>query len=84
PLPGVFDADALNALAGHRSALQTPGEARLLTPHPGEFKRLGGNVDRDADRHEQEDQAARLAAQWGAVIVLKGHRTLITDGRRSA
>jgi NAD(P)H-hydrate epimerase len=84
PLPGVFDADALNALVSRRSALQTPGEARILTPHPGEFKRLGGNVDRDADRHEQEDQAARLAAQWGAVIVLKGHHTLITDGRRCA
>ncbi|MEX0714228.1 MAG: NAD(P)H-hydrate dehydratase [Pirellulales bacterium] len=84
PLTGVFDADALNALAGRRSALQTPAAARLLTPHPGEFKRLGGNLDRDADRHEQEGQAVRLAAQWGAVIVLKGHHTLITDGRRSA
>ncbi|HEV3341283.1 MAG TPA: NAD(P)H-hydrate dehydratase [Pirellulales bacterium] len=79
--PAVFDADALNALAAQGDLLASPAGPRILTPHPGEFQRLIGARDR-ASRPEMEQAAVELAARSGIVIVLKGHRTLITDGRR--
>src|SRR3990172_2591896 len=82
PKPMVVDADGLNALAAHRDVLARPGGPRILTPNPGEFARLLG-----ADRvppEQREAAAAALAARLGVVIVLKGHRTCITDGGKPA
>jgi NAD(P)H-hydrate epimerase len=79
--PMVFDADALNALAAQPAALVQPGGPRILTPHPGEFARLAGKKLEGDACHEA---AAELAARCGIVVVLKGHRTLVTDGRRKA
>lgn len=81
--PAVFDADALNALSTRPEVLKRPGGSRILTPHPGEFQRLIAATTRVA-RDELERQAMRLAGEAGIVIVLKGHRTLITDGERHA
>ena len=80
--PMVVDADGLNALSARREVLGSPGGARILTPHPGEFARLMGR-DRVA-AHEREPAAVELAGHCGVVVVLKGHRTLITDGRQRA
>jgi NAD(P)H-hydrate epimerase len=77
--PMVFDADALNALAAESEALAHPGGPRVLTPHPGEFARL---IGRKLDGDARNEAAVRLAADCGIVVVLKGHRTLVTDGRR--
>jgi ADP-dependent NAD(P)H-hydrate dehydratase len=82
PQPGVFDADALNALADHPDALSKPGGPRVLTPHPGEYKRLNGNNELGS-RVAYHTEARSLAAQWKAVVVLKGYRTFVTDGQRS-
>lgn len=82
PLPMVFDADALNALAARRDVLDRPGGPRILTPHPGEFARLLGRVHVPAE--ERQMLAADLAWRCNVVVVLKGHRTLITDGRHHA
>lgn len=84
PQPAVFDADALNALAAQPDALRKPGGPRILTPHPGEFARLSGTNGTvvETDRAQMEARAVQLAALWGVVIVLKGHRTLVTDGRQ--
>jgi ADP-dependent NAD(P)H-hydrate dehydratase len=77
--PAVFDADALNALAQRPDVLRKPAGPRILTPHVGEFQRLIGNRARlTPEVCEREAQA--LAARCGVVIVLKGHRTLVTDG----
>jgi len=81
PQPMVFDADALNALALHKEILNQAGGPRILTPHPGEFRRLIGKVT--ASSEELASDATRLATQWQAVVVLKGHGTLITDGQQS-
>jgi ADP-dependent NAD(P)H-hydrate dehydratase len=81
PKPMVFDADALNALSTEPEALVNPGGPRILTPHPGEFARLiGHKLQGDA----RNDDAVALAARCGIVVVLKGHHTLVTDGRRRA
>ncbi|MCA9269806.1 MAG: NAD(P)H-hydrate dehydratase [Planctomycetales bacterium] len=79
PQPLVIDADGLNGLAQRKAGLADPGGARILTPHPGEFRRLLGREPHD--REEAEAEACRLAAEHNVVIVLKGHRTFITDGR---
>lgn len=80
--PMVLDADALNALARQREVLGSPAGRRVLTPHPGEFHRLLGREEKLA-RGELESQAQARAAQWNVVILLKGHRSLITDGRQT-
>ena len=80
--PIVFDADALNALAVRPDGLAGKGGPRILTPHAGEFERLCGC--RLSTRSEQVSRAVEMAAEYGVVIVLKGHRSLTTDGRRAA
>lgn len=77
--PLVVDADALNALAGRGSPLNVHAGPRILTPHPGEFRRLAPGCDRES-RPAQEEHARRLAAEAHVIVVLKGHRTLVTDG----
>lgn len=74
----VVDADALNALAGNRALLPAPGGPRILTPHPGEFARLMGGQPPAGTKPRQ--WAMELAGHCGVVVVLKGHRTLVTDG----
>ena len=79
PCPMVIDADGLNALASQRDVLPHGGGPRILTPHPGEFARLV-DVERLPVEH-RVDAAVELASRCGVVVVLKGHRTCITDGK---
>ncbi|EAZ93203.1 bifunctional ADP-dependent NAD(P)H-hydrate dehydratase/NAD(P)H-hydrate epimerase [Crocosphaera chwakensis] len=77
--PIVLDADALNILAqlGTVKSLGKRQAATVLTPHLGEFKRLFPNID-----HPEKDRisAAKTAAhQTGAIILLKGARTIIAN-----
>ena len=78
PQPLVIDADALNGLANRPEGLANAGGPRILTPHPGEFRRLVGQ--QQLEREAAESKAAELAGQHKIVIVLKGHRTFVTDG----
>ncbi|MEX1223169.1 MAG: NAD(P)H-hydrate dehydratase [Pirellulales bacterium] len=79
-LPIVFDADALNVLAQQPDALQESAGPRVLTPHLGEFARLV-QVER-VEAAEARAQAVEQAKHWKSVVVLKGPRTLVTDGDR--
>lgn len=75
-LPLVLDADGLNAFAGHSEELARRNAFTVLTPHPGELGRLLGISAAEV----QEDRlvaARRAAAATGAVVVLKGHQTLV-------
>jgi hydroxyethylthiazole kinase-like uncharacterized protein yjeF len=78
PLPAVVDADALNAFAGRAAELAGRTAGTLLTPHPGELARLLGlsTAEVQADRAAA---ARRAAAECGAIVVLKGHLTLVAD-----
>ena len=78
PCPVVLDADGLNALDGHIDLLRGAACPVVLTPHEGEFVRLGGDL-----RAGRQAAAERMALQTGAVVLLKGHRTIITDGRQT-
>jgi ADP-dependent NAD(P)H-hydrate dehydratase len=81
PKPMVVDADALNALSTQPDVLGQAGGPRILTPHPGEFARL---VGKRLEGEAEEQCAVELAARCRIVLVLKGHRTLTTDGNRRA
>lgn len=74
--PVILDADGLNAAAGHIDRLRGAGCPLLLTPHEGEFTRLGGDLSLG-----REQAAVKLAGESGAIVLLKGHTTLITDGQ---
>jgi NAD(P)H-hydrate epimerase len=76
----VFDADALNALASTAWRDLRPRGPRILTPHPGEWSRLCGAAA--TNRDEQQRHASQIAQESGVVVVLKGHRTSVTDGQR--
>jgi ADP-dependent NAD(P)H-hydrate dehydratase len=80
-VPLVLDADGLNALAGQTNILQKRSAATVLTPHPGEFARLLGGSTGEVQAH-REERAAEFADRHGVVLLLKGHGTLVTDGRR--
>ena len=74
--PLVLDADGINAAAPHIDVLRGCACPVVLTPHDGEFLRLGGDP-KAADRTQE---AMRLADRTHAVLLLKGSRTVITDG----
>jgi NAD(P)H-hydrate epimerase len=78
--PAVFDADALFALAADPNVLSRAAGPRVLTPHPGEFARLV--PDAQQPTADLRQLAFNAAAAWGVVVVLKGHHTLVTDGRQ--
>jgi len=79
--PLVLDADALNALVGRLGALRKHHGPLVLTPHPGEFARLLNRDIPTVQAHRRE-LAAEFARTHGVVVVLKGHATVVTDGRR--
>ncbi|MHC4251190.1 MAG: NAD(P)H-hydrate dehydratase [Planctomycetota bacterium] len=80
--PLVLDADGLNAFEGRADELTSRSAPTILTPHPGEAYRLAGKFD-GRDNGERSDAALGLARATGAVVVLKGRRTVITDGERT-
>lgn len=85
--PLILDADAIYALGQREEALAAPAGPRILTPHPGEFQYLKSAGERAAadqrSREADETLASELAQTYQVVIVLKGHRTLVTDGQQS-
>lgn len=81
--PLVIDADGLNAFAGRLEELRGRRAPTVLTPHAGELGRLLQRDSDEVDAHRLA--AAREAAEAaGAIVVLKGDDTIVTDGSRLA
>ena len=74
--PVVVDADGINVLSAHKDILRGRKHPTVLTPHDGEFRRLGGEISDD-----RMASAAALARELDCIVLLKGHRTCITNGR---
>lgn len=75
--PVVVDADGINVLAQHMDIVRERHCPTILTPHPGEFARIGGEYSPD-----RRTAAMGFAREHGCILVLKGHRSVITDGDR--
>ena len=73
--PVVVDADGINVLKEHKDILRGRTHPTVLTPHDGEFLRFGGELGED-----RMAAAIRFSREWNCHLVLKGHRTCITDG----
>lgn len=84
--PIVLDADGLNALAEIPEFWRDFRAPAVLTPHPGEFRRLAAALTLNADpiTVASRPAAAELLAQrLGCVVVLKGAGTIVSDGHRT-
>ena len=68
----VVDADALWAVSREPEMLRSAAGRVVITPHQGEFARLGGAVTGD-----RVTDAAAFAARYGCTTLLKGHRTVV-------
>ena len=75
--PVVVDADGITLLAGHMDILRGRAAPTILTPHDGEFARLFGPAG--TDRMAACREAAKAS---NSIVLLKGHRTCISDGTR--
>lgn len=73
--PVVLDADGISLLSGHMDILRGRRGQTILTPHDGEFARVGGVIGED-----RMASAAEFARESGCVLLLKGHQTCVTDG----
>ena len=74
--PMVLDADALNILSDHPEWMEELPEQSILTPHPGEFKRLVGEYDNSFGRLKAQ---AGFSKKYRVIMVLKGAFTTITS-----
>lgn len=77
--PLVIDADGINAVAENIDVLKRTKCPVVLTPHDGEFGRLGG----DLSGCDRLTAARDFSRRYGCILVLKGHRTItaLPDGR---
>jgi ADP-dependent NAD(P)H-hydrate dehydratase / NAD(P)H-hydrate epimerase len=81
--PLVVDADGLNAFAGSLAYLASREAPTVLTPHAGELGRLLKRESSEIGDHRLA-AATEAATRSGAVVVLKGDDTIVTDGERVA
>jgi len=73
--PVVLDADGINVMAAHKDVVRGRTAPTILTPHAGEFARLGGKLEDD-----RKAAAQLMARELNCTMLLKGHNTVITDG----
>lgn len=79
----VIDADALNILANQKRWPGSFAAKAVLTPHPGEMRRLARLLKRSevpADDDGRMEIAIQAAAAFKQIVVLKGHRSVVSDG----
>ncbi len=76
--PMVVDADGLNILAENMATLGKMRGPRLLTPHPGEMKRLFP----DAGKMSRAETATKFCAEHNVTLLLKGSRTIVAERDR--
>ena len=82
-VPIILDADGLNAFAGRAAELRDSKGLLAITPHPGEMARLLGCTAADVQARRVE-LALKAAADWNAMVILKGQQTVIAAPDGSA
>ena len=76
--PMVVDADGLNILAENISVVSGFSGPRLLTPHPGEMKRLAPKL-----KGTRAEIAQKFCAKYKTTLLLKGGRTIVAERGRA-
>ena len=81
----IIDADGLNVLSqcgGPGGWLEKKKADIVLTPHPGEMARLWKSVFREPMPEDRQECAGKCAEKTNTILVLKGSKTVVTDGGR--
>jgi NAD(P)H-hydrate epimerase len=79
----LVDGDGLNNLSRVSGWPARRKASLVLTPHPGEMKRLWSGLFREPMPPSRQEAAERMAVAGGAVVALKGAGTVVTDGQRT-
>jgi hydroxyethylthiazole kinase-like uncharacterized protein yjeF len=77
-IPKVLDADALNLISQNKMLFENLNESCIITPHPGEFKRLAGDY---ASSLEMIDLQKAFSKKYKCIVVLKNRFTSVTDSK---
>ncbi|MEA3506763.1 MAG: NAD(P)H-hydrate dehydratase [Elusimicrobiota bacterium] len=80
-VPAVVDADGLNVLVGQTEIIKDRKAPTVLTPHPGEMSRVTGKKTAVIQKNRLKETKA-LAGELGCTVLLKGHRTVVSDGEK--
>jgi ADP-dependent NAD(P)H-hydrate dehydratase len=78
----LIDADGLNNLSAIKDWPDKLKANLVLTPHPGELKRLWTGLFREQLPSNRQDQAGKLAQRTKTIVVLKGAGTVVSDGQK--
>jgi len=78
----LIDGDGLNNLSRLTGWPKKRRADLVLTPHPGEMKRLGSGLFREEMPQDRQQTASQIAQVTQAVTILKGAGTVVTDGQR--
>lgn len=77
----LIDADGLNILSQNLNLLEERKSfTTILTPHEGEFARLTG-LSLEEIKNNRKRLAVDFAKKYKLILVLKGHNTIVTDGK---
>ncbi len=78
----IIDADGLNNLAKLPDWPSFCKANLILTPHPGEMKRIWTGLLREPLPQDRKTQTLEFAAATSATVVLKGHQTVVADSKK--
>ncbi len=81
-LPIVLDADGLNAASSSSNIFKKTRSTLIITPHPGEFSRLTG-ITAETINKNRIKTAKAFAGENKLICVLKGYKTVISDGKKA-
>ena len=80
-IPVIIDADGLNTLAKMDKEVLNKTKCKvILTPHLKEFQRISG-YDFEEIKKKPEELALEFTKKYNAILLLKGHKTIITNGK---
>lgn len=81
--PMIIDADALNCISSNTDILKKREKGMtVITPHPGEMQRLCGRK-KEGILEDPVSVAEEFARKYSVVVVLKGYRSIVSDGKRT-
>jgi NAD(P)H-hydrate epimerase len=75
----VIDAAMIGVMANNKSLIN---EGMILTPHAGEFRKLTGKNLKNKSIKEKINAVKEFTSKYNCTLVLKGHETIISDGKR--
>ncbi len=78
--PLILDGGAFSAIGTDMMIIRKRQAPTIITPHPGEMGRITGKTAAEVQA-KRRDFAVKYAKLSGAVVALKGHGTIVTNGK---